>query len=86
MWRYLPVWLGLFLAGCLVSGCREEASRPAEVPGESAVRVEATSAYLEHFGVPPQGEAGRAFARVGYLPVRKSPGRLVARPIFVFIV
>jgi len=84
MWRFLPMGLLLMFIGGLVTGCREEATRPEEMPREPVVRVEATDAYLKHFGTPPQGEAGQAFARVGYLPSREFTGRLVPRPIFVF--
>lgn len=71
---------GILLAlTTLLIGCQKE---PAEefTPG----KVEATEAYLDHFGVPPQGKAGRAYARVGYLPSRENPTQLVARPIFIF--
>lgn len=60
-------------------GCQNE-SKPEVESG----KVEATQAYLDNFGEPPQGKAGRAYARVGYLPSITPPHQLQARPIFVF--
>lgn len=74
----------LILAFCFLSllACQpDEASDPE--PQASGVVV-ATQAYLDHFGEPPQGKAGQAFARVGYLPVRHVPGKVRAFPLFLF--
>ena len=60
-------------------GCQQD-----EVQKESSGIVEATSSYLESFGVPPQGKAGRAYAAVGYLPVKDMPDKLGPIPIFLF--
>ena len=46
--------------------------------------VEANSAYLQHFGKPPAVKAGKAFARVGYLPLRDQHDRLGAVPLYLF--
>lgn len=62
-----------------LSGCQNE-SKPEVASG----KVEATQAYLDNFGVPPQGKAGLAYARVGYLPSITPPHQLQARPIFAF--
>jgi hypothetical protein len=60
-------------------GCQQD-----ETQKESTGIVEATSSYLENFGVPPQGKAGRAYATVGYLPVKEMPGKFGPLPIFLF--
>jgi hypothetical protein len=44
----------------------------------------ANHAYLENFGAPPQGKAGEAFARIGYLPLREPPQQVMAFPLFLF--
>lgn len=75
-----PVAGGLFFLLALV-GCRQE--QP-EMPPPGMGRVEANQAYLQNFGQPPQGKAGSAFARVGYLPLRTSPEVVRAVPFFVF--
>lgn len=64
----------------LVAGCQE---RDAPVPAVDGT-VTATPAYEEHFGPPPQGKAGRAYARVGYLPLHDQPDQVRAVPLFVF--
>lgn len=60
-------------------GCQQE-----EIQKESTGIVKATPSYLESFGVPPQGKAGRAYAAVGYLPVKDKPTKLGPLPIFLF--
>lgn len=60
-------------------GCQQE-----EVQKESTGIVEATPSYQESFGVPPQGKAGRAYAIVGYLPVKGIPDKLGPLPVFLF--
>ena len=73
---------GLCIALLALAACRqEEATAPA--PVESGVVV-ANRAYLENFGAPPQGKAGEAFARVGYLPLQGSPQQVRAFPLFLF--
>ncbi len=74
----------LAFAFCLLSllACQpDQTTDPA--PKDSGVVV-ATQAYLDNFGEPPQGKAGQAFARVGYLPVRHSPGKVRPFPLFLF--
>ena len=46
--------------------------------------VLASDAYLENFGSPPQGKAGKAFAKVGYLPLKSNPEKFGVSPIFLF--
>ena len=60
-------------------GCQQE-----DLPPENTGIVEATDAYLKHYGVPPQGKAGRAYAAVGYLPTKINPEKLGPLPIFLF--
>lgn len=74
----------LALAFCCLSLL---ACQPEETPGPAAQMsgvVVATQAYLDNFGEPPQGKAGQAFARVGYLPVLNVPGKVRAFPLFLF--
>jgi hypothetical protein len=73
----------LILAFCVFSlyACQQEDPAPAAQP--TGV-VTASQAYLDNFGEPPQGKAGEAFARVGYLPVRNSPEKVRAFPLFLF--
>lgn len=72
----------IFLVVSSFVGCQKEETPPVG-PKASGVVV-ATQAYLDNFGTPPQGKAGKAFARVGYLPVRQSPGKVRAFPLFLF--
>ncbi len=73
------VMSSMFAFAFFMSGCEpQKASQP------QAGRVEATEAYLQHFGMPPQGKEGRAYARVLYLPVKDSPGKVRALPVFLF--
>lgn len=60
-------------------GCQQE-----EIQQESSGIVEATQAYEKSFGLPPQGKAGRAYAAVGYLPVKDKPDTFGPLPIFLF--
>ena len=73
----------LLLAFCFLSlfACQQEEPVPASQPSGIVI---ASQAYLDNFGEPPQGKAGEAFARVGYLPVRKAPGKVRAFPLFLF--
>ena len=73
----------LVLAFCFLSlfACQQEEPVPASQPSGIVI---ASQAYLDNFGEPPQGKAGEAFARVGYLPVRKAPGKVRAFPLFLF--
>jgi len=73
----------LVLVFCFLSlfACQQEEPVPASQPSGIVI---ASQAYLDNFGEPPQGKAGEAFARVGYLPVRKAPGKVRAFPLFLF--
>jgi hypothetical protein len=78
LWKIAIVGILLItLAAC----SQEEASAPAT---QGTGVVKATQAYLDNFGPPPQGKAGEAFARVGYLPLRQSPDKVKAFPLFLF--
>jgi hypothetical protein len=72
----------LTLAFCFLSlvACKQE---EAPAPQPSGIVI-ASQAYLDNFGEPPQGKAGEAFARVGYLPVRDTPDKVRAFPFFLF--
>ena len=74
----------LALAFCFLSlvACQQEEG-PAPAPQPSGI-VTASQAYLDNFGEPPQGKAGEAFARVGYLPVHNAPDKVRAFPFFLF--
>ncbi len=63
----------------LLSGCQQ-----AEPEATSEAFVEANSAYLRHFGQPPQVKEGRAFALVGYFPLLKDPARVKPMPLYLF--
>jgi hypothetical protein len=65
----------------LLPGCQRE--EPAATPQISGF-VDANPAYRNNFGTPPQGKEGRAFARVGYLPLQQEPEKLCALPLFLF--
>ena len=73
----------LVLVFCFLSlfACQQEEPVPASQPSGIVI---ASQAYLDNFGEPPQGKAGEAFARVGYFPVRKAPGKVRAFPLFLF--
>ena len=60
-------------------GCRE---REAEQLAEGLVT--ANQSFQAFFGPPPQGEKGRAFARVGFLPLRETPDKVRPLPLFLF--
>lgn len=69
--------LGPFLLLTL-DGCQQQ-----ETPPETGV-VEANPAYIRNFGPPPYETKGRAFARVGYLPLQKNHKQVRAVPFFLF--
>lgn len=46
--------------------------------------IEANQAYRQYFGEPPKVNKGQGFARVGYLPLRKSPDKLRPIPLYLF--
>ena len=50
----------------------------------AAGSVEADQAYLDNFGPPPTVDSGRAFARVGYLPLRGNSAQVSALPFFLY--
>lgn len=64
----------------LLFGCQENSGQVAPPVGV----VEANSSYLKYFGQPPAVRSGHGYARVVYLPLRKSPERLRALPLFLF--
>lgn len=61
----------------LMAGCRDQNQGPQG-------KVKATDAYVEAFGEPPTPQRGSCFARVGYLPLREQPGRVMPVPLFLF--
>ena len=64
-----------------LSACQQEENT---APPQNSGVVEANQSYQDNFGTPPQGKAGQAFARVGYLPLQKAPEKLRALPLFLF--
>ena len=72
--------LGIILL-LLLTACSQEEKNP--VTEQTGV-VTSTQAYLDHFGEPPQGKAGRAYARVGYLPLKEDPEKVRPFPLFLF--
>lgn len=60
-------------------GCQQEQ----EKIGDAGV-VDANTAYVNNFGAPPYETKGRAFARVGFLPLRSNPNQVRAIPLFLF--
>jgi hypothetical protein len=73
--------IALMLCLMGLASCQKQEEREPP-PGNG--QVEANAAYLENFGTPPQGKAGHAYARVGYLPLQRSPNKLRALPLFLF--
>ena len=71
----------MLLMVLLLTACQPEEKT---VAVQTTGIVEASQAYLDNFGTPPQGKAGRAFARVGYLPLQNSPEKLRPLPLFLF--
>ena len=71
--------LGVFIL-LLLTACKQEEPPPPPNSGFVAVN----QAYLKNFGTPPQGKAGEAFARVGYLPLQEAPEKVRAFPLFLF--
>lgn len=71
------ICLCLILVVVLVS-CRQE------TPPAAAGAVEANAAYKQYFGEPPQPASGRAYARVGYLPLSGQRLKLRAVPLYLF--
>ena len=69
----------IFSVCVFITGCQQE-----DIAQENTGIVEATQAYLGHYGIPPQGKAGRAYAVVGYLPTRDNPAKIGPLPIFLF--
>lgn len=62
-----------------LSSCGQE-----EIEVTETGYVEATDAYLESFGEPPQGKKGRGYARVAYLPLKNEPGKVSVFPVYLF--
>ena len=78
--RSILTIVGVLLCLQALDGCkRDEAIDP-----QGRGFVEANHAYEENFGAPPQGKEGNAFARVAYLPLRSTPEKLRALPLFLF--
>ena len=69
---------GLFVL-LFTSGCKQQ---DAESPKPGV--VEANPTYIDNFGEPPYETEGRAFARVGYLPLKSNPEKIRALPLFLF--
>ncbi len=63
----------------LLAGCQQ-----AEPEAVNTAVVEANAAYRQHFGPPPEVRSGRAFARVGYLPLKSEPQQVAALPLFLY--
>ncbi len=72
----LRISAGLFLSLVLLA-CQQE------TPPSTAGIVEANQAYLAAFGDPPEVKAGKAYARVGYLPARDTPATVGAIPLYI---
>lgn len=73
----LPLMLVLAL---FVFGCQQEQ----ETPQNKAGIVTINAAYARHFGTLPSFEAGRAYAQVAYLPLKQTPDKVAALPLFLF--
>ncbi|PLX93407.1 MAG: hypothetical protein C0619_04515 [Desulfuromonas sp.] len=71
--------LSVLLFLLAVIGCQQE-QETAQAEGV----VQANTAYLDNFGDPPYETKGRAYARVGYLPLRKNSNLVRAIPLFLF--
>lgn len=76
------VTLIMFVLLFSLTACQQE-EPPAPATKTTGI-VKASQAYLDNFGTPPQGKSGQAFARVGYLPLQKDPGKLRPVPLFLF--
>lgn len=76
---FLSLTLIFFFGAISLVGCQQE-----EMPIENTGIVDATKAYINFYGVPPQGKAGRAYAAVGYLPTKGNPEKIGPLPIFLF--
>ena len=74
---FIPLMLvfPLFLFGC---------QQDQEHARDNQGRVTINDAYAKHFGTLPPFEAGRAYAHVGYLPLKETPDKVAALPIFLF--
>lgn len=76
MKRFLLVLVAA--CGLLLSACEQSSTAPV------TAEVLANQAYRENFGEPPVVQQGRAFARVGYLPLRSDPQRVGVVPFFLY--
>jgi hypothetical protein len=72
--------LGGLLFLLSLSGCQQQ-----ETPKSAFGIVEANQAYRQYFGAPPTVNKGRGFARVGFLPLRKSPDKVRPIPLYLFV-
>ncbi len=75
--RYVFLLIGFSL---VLLGCQQERENP---PDNTGI-VELNDAYIKHFGELPPAKAGRAYAHVGYLPLKDNPEKVGALPIFLF--
>ena len=71
-----------FLFILTLAACNED--KAAQPAAKKSGVVTSTQAYFDSFGNPPQGKAGRAYARVGYLPLQEDSGRVRPFPLFLF--
>lgn len=63
-----------------LAGCRQEQERQTQQGGI----VHANSSYQQHFGDPPPVQAGKAYARVIYLPLKGERMLVRAIPVYLF--
>ncbi|MDX2495249.1 MAG: GerMN domain-containing protein [Desulfuromusa sp.] len=59
------------------SGCQQQTS-------DTGGSVVANSAYMKHFGDPPQVSKGLGYARVGFFPRTENPQKVSAVPLYLF--
>ena len=75
----LIVLLGGLLFLFSLTSCQQQETTTADIG-----RIEANQAYRQYFGQPPKVNKRRGFARLGYLPLRKSPDRVRPIPLYLF--
>ena len=61
-----------------LTACQQETTPP------TAGVVEANQAYLNAFGEPPKVRTGKAYARVGYFPLKENPATVGAVPLYIY--
>ncbi|NOQ41962.1 MAG: hypothetical protein GQ563_05620 [Desulfuromusa sp.] len=67
-------FLGLLF---ILPGCQQQTENQVGI-------VAANPAYLKYFGEPPRVSKGRAYARVGYLPLTEYPQKVSVIPLYLF--